>query len=43
MVKQLGEPLYFMTLSCSDVNWKEVLYITNKLNSLGLSDDELKI
>ena len=42
MVKQLGIPTYFLTLSCADLRWKELSYIINKLDNLGLSDEELK-
>ena len=42
MVKQLGTPTYFLTLSCADLRWEELPYIINKLNNLGLSDEELK-
>ena len=41
-VKQLGMPTYFLTLSCADLRWEELSYIVNKLNNLGLSDEELK-
>ena len=42
MVKQLGIPTYFLTLSCADLRWEELPYIINKLNKLGLNDEELK-
>ena len=42
MVKQLGIPTHFLTLSCADLRWEELPYIINKLNNLGLSDEELK-
>ena len=42
MVKQLGIPTYFLTLSCADLRWDELPYIINKLNNLDLSDEELK-
>ena len=42
MVKQLGIPTYFPTLSCADLRCEELPYIINKLNNLGLSDKELK-
>ena len=42
MVKQLGIPTYFLTLSCADLRWEELPYIINKLNNLGLSEEELK-
>ena len=42
IVKLLGIPTYFLTLSCADLRWEQFPYFINKLNSLGLSDDELK-
>ena len=42
MVKQLGIPTYFLTLSCADLRWEELPYIINKLNKLGLNDEELQ-
>ena len=42
MVKQLGIPTYFLTLSCADLRREELPYIINKLNSLGLRDEDLK-
>ena len=42
MVKQLGIPTYFLTLSCADLRWEELPHIINKLNKLGLSEEELK-
>ena len=42
MVKQLGIPTYFLTLSCADLRWEELPQIINKLNNLGLSEEELK-
>ena len=42
MVKQLGTPTYFLTVSCADLRWEGLPYIINKLNNLGLSDEELK-
>ena len=32
MVKQLGAPKFFLTLSCADLRWKEFLEIMRKLN-----------
>ena len=37
MVKQLGVPTFFLTLSCADLRWDELPYIINKLNDLGLT------
>ena len=42
MVKQLGIPTFFLTLSCADLRWEELPYIINKLNNLGLIEEELK-
>ena len=42
MVKQLGIPTYFLTLSCSDLRWEQLPNFINKLNNLGLSGKELK-
>ena len=42
MVKQLGIPTYFLTLSCADLRWEELSYIIKKLNNLELSEEELK-
>ena len=40
MVKRLGIPKYFLTLSYADLRWEELPYMINKLNNL--SDEELK-
>ena len=42
MVKQLGIPMHLLTLSCAYLRWKELPYIINKLNNLGLNGEELK-
>ena len=42
VVKQLGIPIYFLTLSCADLRSEEVPYIVNKLNNTGLNEEELK-
>ena len=42
MVKQLGIPKYFLILLCADLRCEKHPYIINKLNNLGLSDEELK-
>ena len=42
MVKQLGIPTYFLAFSCVDLRWEDLLYIINKLNNVGLSEEELK-
>ena len=42
MVKQLGIPTYFLTLSCADIRWQELSHIINKLNNLELSEEEIR-
>ena len=42
MVKQLGFPTFFMTLSCADLRWEELVSIISKLNGLNLSEDDIK-
>ena len=42
IVKQLGIPTYFLTLSSADLRWEELPYTINKLNNPGLSDEELR-
>ena len=42
MVKQLGISTYLLTLSCANLRWKKLPYIINKLNKLGLSDEEVR-
>ena len=32
LVKQLGTPTFFLTLSCTDLRWNEIVTITTKLN-----------
>ena len=42
MVKQLGVPTYFLTLSCADLRWDKLPYLVNKVNNLGLTEEELR-
>ena len=42
MVKQLGIPTFFLTLSCADLRWKELPAIISKLLGLELSDEQLE-
>lgn len=42
MVKQLGLPTFFMTLSCADLRWPDLPSIISKLNGLQLSDKTIK-
>ena len=39
MVKQLGLPTFFMTLSCADLRWNELISIIAKLKGEDLSDE----
>ena len=41
MVKQLGLPTFFMTFSCADLRWNELVSIISKLNGLNISDDDI--
>ncbi|XP_057292445.1 uncharacterized protein LOC130621150 [Hydractinia symbiolongicarpus] len=41
MVKQLGLPSYFLTLSCADLRWDELVVIIGKLNNIDVSSNEL--
>ena len=42
MVKQLGLPTYFMTLSCADLRWNELIEIISKLNKFDMSVEEIE-
>ena len=42
MIKQLGCPTYFLTLSCANLKWKEILEIISKLNKVNLSIEYLE-
>ena len=41
MVKQLGLPTFFITLSCADLQWKELLLIIAELRADVLSEDSI--
>ena len=41
MVKQLGAPTFFLTLSCADLRWNELISIIFKLNRVDISDEEV--
>ena len=43
MVKQLGLPTYFMTLSCADLRWSELPSIISKLNGSEIFDEEINL
>ena len=42
MIKQLGIPTYFLTLSCADLRWEKCPYVIKKLNNLEYSEEKLK-
>ena len=41
MVKQLGLPSYFLTLSCADLRWNELVLIIARLNNIDVENEEL--
>ena len=41
MVKQLGTPIFFLTLPCADLRWKELISIIFKLNRVDISVEEV--
>jgi len=40
MVKQLGLPTFFMTLSCADLRWNELVEIITKLQGNDISEED---
>ena len=42
MVKQLGIPTWFMTLSCADLRWPELFQIIAKTKGNNMTDEELE-
>ena len=42
MVKQLGVPTIFLTLSSADLKWDEVVFIINKLHKLDHSEEDIE-
>ena len=42
MVKQLGLPTYFMTLSCADLRWNELVDIIQKLKGTEMTEEEIE-
>ena len=41
MVKQLGIPTWFMTLSCADLRWPELFQIIAKMQGKKMTNEEL--
>ena len=42
MVEQLSSPTFFLTLSCADLRWQELVSISSKLNLLDYSNEFIK-
>ena len=42
MIRQLGLPTYFMTLSCADLRWNELVAIISKLNGKNITEEEIE-
>ena len=41
MIRQLGCPTFFLTFSCADLQWNELISIISKLYRTPMSDDEI--
>ena len=41
MVKQLGVPTFFLTLSCAALRWNDVFCAISKVNGIDISEDEI--
>ena len=41
-VKQIGYPTFILKLSCADTRWNELVEIVSKLNSLGLTKENVE-
>ena len=41
MVKQLGIPTWFMTLSCADLRWPELFQIISRIQGQDITDEEV--
>ena len=41
MIKQLGQPTWWMTFSCADLRWNEIYKILSKLEGREMSDAEI--
>ena len=42
MVKQLGIPSWFMTLSCADLRWSELFHIIARTKGMNLTDERVE-
>jgi len=41
MVKQLGIPTWFMTLSCADLRWPELFQILARIQGNNITDEQV--
>ena len=41
MIRQLGCPTFFLTLSCADLQWNDLICIISKINGTPLSDEDI--
>ena len=41
MIKQLGLPTFFMTLSCADLRWNELIAIIGKLKGTPYTEEDI--
>ena len=41
MVKQLGIPTWFMTLSCADLRWPELFQIISRTRGMNITDEQV--
>ena len=41
MVKQLGIPTWFMSLSCADLRWPELFQIISRIQGKDITDEEV--
>lgn len=42
MVKQLGIPTRFVTLSCADLRWPELFQIIARTNGTNMTDEQVE-
>ena len=42
MVKQLGLPTWFMTLSCADLRWPDIIEIIQKIKGKEMTEEEIR-
>lgn len=42
LVKQLGLPSYFLTVSCTDLRWNELIFILSRLKGVDIIEEEVE-